>query len=277
MCLIAFALDPQAGCPLLLASNRDEAFDRPTLPLQRWVSPNGQTLISGRDGRAGGTWLGLGERGRVAWLTNVRENDRRAAPRSRGELPLSWIDGQESFSAWLDRLDPQAYPGFNLVVGDLGQPSWHWISNRHEAGEKGLQAGLQHRRLGPGLYGLSNALLDTPWPKTVKLRQQMAQGLQRQADAAAMDDLLWSALDDLEPADDDRLPRTGVPLQAERALSSVRVLFPEGHYGTRSSTVLRIETASAGRWRAQMEERSWDPSAQGSRRRETLLLSVPAR
>jgi uncharacterized protein with NRDE domain len=272
MCLIAFSIGAHPRWPLLIASNRDEHFERPTLPLQKWTSSAGQAVISGRDGRSGGIWLGLGERGRVAWLTNVREPVQQGGARSRGELPLAWIDGTDSVQAFIDRLDPLAYPGFNLVVGDLVQQRWHWISNRRP-GLQQMQADWQHQPLSPGVYGLSNAFLDTPWPKTVKLRQQLTQALEEVAQAEPLRERLWTALSDRQPAPDDALPRTGVPTETERALSSARVLFPDGRYGTRSSTLLMVDAPSDGPWQAQMEERSWDPHTLGQSRRETLVVS----
>ena len=272
MCLIAFSIGAHPRWPLLLASNRDEYFDRPTLPLQRWISPNGQTVISGRDVRAGGTWLGLSENGRVACLTNVRELERAGGDRSRGELPLAWIDGTESPEVFMSRLDPRAYQGFNLVVGDLVQQRWHWISNRR-AGPVQLEVHLQHQSLTPGVYGLSNAFLDTPWPKTVKLRQELTRALDESGHAQSLQERLWAALSDHHPAPDHELPQTGVPAEAERALSSALVRYADGRYGTRSSTLLMVESASSGHWQVQMEERSWDPQTTGQTRRELLAIN----
>ncbi len=268
MCLIAFAIGTRPDRPLLLASNRDEYFDRPTLPLHRWSSPGGRMICGGRDERAGGTWLGLSEEGRVACLTNVREPQAGPAARSRGELPLAWLEGHQSPTEFIAALDPLAYPGFNLVVGDWARQHWHWISNRRPH-RQGLTAHLQHRPLGPGVYGLSNALLDTPWPKTVKLRGHLAGvvGL----DTGPLREHLWTALADTEPAPDDQLPQTGVSPEAERALSAVRVRFADGRYGTRSSTVLLVESEGPGRWRADIEERSWDPHSLGHSRREVWV------
>jgi uncharacterized protein with NRDE domain len=272
MCLIAFSIGAHPRWPLLIASNRDEYFDRPTLPLQRWTSPGGQAVISGRDGRSGGIWLGLGEGGRVAWLTNVREARQQVGPRSRGELPLAWIDGTDTAQAFIAGLDPLAYPGFNLVVGDLVRQQWHWISNRRP-GPDHLRVEWQHQSLAPGVYGLSNAFLDTPWPKTVQLRQHLARALEEDAPAEPLRERLWSALSDHQPAPDQALPRTGVPIETERALSSALVKFPDGRYGTRSSTVLMVDAPSGGHWQAQMHERSWDPHSLGQSRREQLVVA----
>lgn len=233
MCLIAFAIGASERWPLVIAANRDEFLSRPTLPLARWRTDAGSEVISGRDLRAGGTWMGLTPGGRLAMLTNVREVSRVAGERSRGELVTRWLEGGMDVGQFMASTDSTAYGTFNLVLGDFQSssgPSWHWLSN---------QPGLdwQARELGPGLYGLSNGALDTPWPKTVALKRAMQNALESSSEEE-LQVSLWSALQDRQRASDPHLPRTGVPLPLERALSSVFVDFPEHGYGTRSSTVL---------------------------------------
>lgn len=248
MCLISFAIGASERWPLVIAANRDEFLDRPTLPLARWRTEAGTEVISGRDLRAGGTWMGLTPGGRLAMLTNVREVPRVVGEKSRGELVMRWLEGDMDASQFVAGTDSTAYGTFNLVLGDFQSssgPSWHWLSN---------QPGLdwQARELGPGLYGLSNGALDTPWPKTVALKRAMQSALESPGE----DELqarLWSALQDRQRASDPHLPRTGVPLPLERALSSVFVDFPEHGYGTRSSTLL---VARAGEGMG--SELSWD-------------------
>jgi uncharacterized protein with NRDE domain len=239
MCLISFAIGASERWPLVIAANRDEFLDRPTLPLARWCTDAGIEVISGRDLRAGGTWMGLTPGGRLAMLTNVREVQRITGERSRGELALRWLEGGMDASQFVASTDPAAYGTFNLVLGDFQSssgPSWHWLSN---------QSGLdwQARELGPGLYGLSNGALDTPWPKTVALKQAMQGALESPTEDELLASL-WSALQDRQRASDPHLPRTGVPLPLERALSSVFVDFPEHGYGTRSSTVLMMRASA---------------------------------
>lgn len=245
MCLISFAIGASERWPLVIAANRDEFLDRPTLPLARWCTDAGIEVISGRDLRAGGTWMGLTPGGRLAMLTNVREVQRITGERSRGELVLRWLEGDMNASEFVANTDPMAYGTFNLVLGDFQSSSWHWLSN---------QPGLdwQARELGPGLYGLSNGALDTPWPKTVALKQAMQSALESPTEDELLASL-WSALQDRQRASDPHLPRTGVPLPLERALSSVFVDFPEHGYGTRSSTLL---VARAGEGSA--SDLSWD-------------------
>jgi uncharacterized protein with NRDE domain len=246
MCLIAFAIQPFPGLELVIASNRDERWDRPTLPLQAWALPSGKQAYSGRDLQAGGTWLGLAQDGRVAMLTNVRDGQPDAAPRSRGELVTRWLDAAADWEDWLPRFDPQQYGGFNLVLGDLARGRWAWVSNRKpddhgqdmdEAGGEALPPGWHGRSLGPGLYGVSNAALDTPWPKTVALKRALRRHIDDGAAAHAAQGLLDALLHCL-PADPAELPSTGVAPQIERALSSAFVHAPEMRYGTRSSMIV---------------------------------------
>jgi uncharacterized protein with NRDE domain len=274
MCLIAFAIGAHPRWPLLIAANRDEHFDRPTLPLQRWRSPAGQTIVSGRDERAGGTWLGLTPAGRIAMLTNVREPGMTPGARSRGELPLAWLASEQSAEDFLGGLDPQAYSGFNLVIGQLGSQHWHWLSNRRP-GPEGVLAGHQQERLGPGVYGLSNAFLNTPWPKTVRLRETMARTLAQAQEGRLLCESLWQALANRDQPADESLPRTGVPWSAEKELSTALVRFPDGRYGTRSSLLVTAEAREPRRWQVCLEEKSWDPGTLGELRRETLDWSTP--
>jgi uncharacterized protein with NRDE domain len=269
MCLIAFALHASTRWPLVVAANRDEFLDRPTVPLARWRTPAGKVVVSGRDLRAGGAWFGVtsgglggpiglaGPGGRIAFLTNVRETEALPAPRSRGELVTRWLESQigaEEFLAGLAE-DPAAFAGFNLVVGSIQRDQWHWVTNRPSQAHSAKV--LHHEALKPGIYGLSNAALDSPWPKTAQLKSVLGQSLRAHeagGDLAALQADLWQALGSRERSDEAHLPRTGIPLAREEALSSAFVEMPEHGYGTRSSTLL---TASAGPdgWDVQMEER----------------------
>lgn len=255
MCLVAFAINASARWPLVIAANRDEFLDRPTKPLGRWQTPQGQDIISGRDLRAGGTWLGMTPGGRIAFLTNVREAQPRAAPRSRGELVMRWLGETGDADAFARALEPEAvaWGGFNLVLGDVQRNAWSWVTNRSAA------SAMRAQPLKPGVYGLSNAALNTPWPKTVALQGVLAACLDA-PEADALRDSLWAALANPERTPREHLPATGVPLEMEEALSSAFVDFPEHAYGTRSSTVL-LASAPASiddsqRWRVQLEERT---------------------
>lgn len=245
MCLIAFAIGTRPDRPLVLASNRDEFFDRPTSALHRWSElPAG--IWAGRDQQDGGTWLGVSETGRVALLTNVRSARPAAGERSRGELAVRWLQGEQDIDTFAAGLSAPAYGGFNLVVGDLHHSRWTWLSNRNP-GQPHTDAAtpLQRKDLGPGLYGLSNAALDTPWPKTQRLKSALARALDTPLDDAHWWASLLPALGDSVLADE--LPRTGVPAEWEEALSSPFVRAPGRGYGTRSSLVMRVRTDEAGR------------------------------
>lgn len=270
MCLIAFAIGASPRWPLVVAANRDEFLNRPTAPLARWHTDAGEEVISGRDLRAGGTWLGLNPGGRMAMLTNVREPHPVAGERSRGELVMRWLEGGMDASQFMAQTDSARYGAFNLVLGDFRSSAWHWLSNQSDADGRPVE-GWQSCALKPGVYGLSNGALDTPWPKTRALKTALRQAL----DSDSQEDLqagLWSALQDRQRPGDEQLPRTGVPLALERALSSVFVEFPEHAYGTRSSTVLvaRAEESASPEltWDIEVEEVTHaHDSRQGARRR----------
>jgi uncharacterized protein with NRDE domain len=246
MCLIAFAIGASRRWPLVIAANRDEFLDRPTLPLARWQTPNGHDIISGRDLRAGGAWFGITPAGRVAFLTNVREPGVSPGPRSRGELVLAWLQSScnaDQFAAGFGR-SVTDFAGFNLVIGDFAGGTWTWLSNRGGPAH-GARPGWQMRHLPPGVYGLSNAALDSPWPKTVQLKSALRDLLDQPVDSSAIEIALWSALARSDRAAGKALPETGVSREVEEALSSAFVEFPDHGYGTRSSTMLVAERMSA--------------------------------
>lgn len=263
MCLIAFAVDTDPACPLLLAANRDEFFDRPTEVLHRWTLPDGTGVVAGRDLRDGGTWLGMSETGRVAMLTNVRSANPGPGRRSRGELTTRWLQAGHSWEALLSGLDAADYGGFNLVVGDLATGFWAWVSNRDPALPHTEQPHrLHHRRLEPGVYGLSNAALDTPWPKTQRLKRALGDAL---AAGPGAETPLVAALADRDTRPLSELPATGVPAEMERALSSPFVDMADRGYGTRSSLVLSVARRGQG-FSADFTEWTHTPPPTGSHR-----------
>ena len=181
MCLIAFAWRADPRYPLVVAANRDELHARPAAPAAFWSDLDAPTLLAGRDLQAGGTWLGLTRAGRFAALTNVREPGRAgpADPPSRGALVLDFLRGSEPPAAFLAERDLSAYAGFNLL---LGTPDELW-----SAGNRDPQP---PRALEPGVYGLSNAVLDAPWPKLTSARQALGQALSAGPTPAALLELL---------------------------------------------------------------------------------------
>ena len=244
MCLILIAYRARPDYELLVAANRDEFHDRPTAPLAFW--DDAPEVLAGRDLKEGGTWLGITRAGRFAALTNYRDprSVRPDAP-SRGHLVSDYLRGGEPARGYLDRLMPRAdaYNGFNLLLGD--ETGLYYYSNR--AG--GFQA------LAPGVYGLSNHLLDTPWPKLERGRRALRRVLDHGSDPTP--DALLHLLMDRTPAPDAELPDTGVPLEWERWLSPIFITAP--NYGTRSSTVLMADSAG----RTCLVEMTW---ANGKRR-----------
>lgn len=265
MCLAAFALNAHPRFPVVIAANRDEFFARPAAPMD-WWSARGVRVLSGRDLEAGGTWFGLTPGGRLALLTNVREPGRQlAGAPSRGALVLDWLTGAASAEAFVKAL-PGGLNGFNLVTADRAGGPWHWASNR-APGPVPLR---------DGVHGLSNALLDTPWPKTVGLQAEVASALAGETTAGALAQRLLAALADDRLAPDDALPDTGVGLARERLLSPrfVRIEAPAGGaavYGTRCSTVLVTHTLPAGGCQTLVLERTVDAHGHWQAPRQFLL------
>jgi uncharacterized protein with NRDE domain len=239
MCVLTLAWQRHDRFPMILAGNRDEFHQRPTATAGWWEDD--PDILAGRDLQAGGTWMGLSRRGRFAVVTNIREPDApdlHNAP-SRGQLVRDFLVSELTASAWETTVDVGAYAGFNLLFGTVEEA--RYLSNRCSS------AGP----LEPGIYGLSNHLLDTPWPKLVRAREGM--------DRCVRDGLpdipeLFKVLADRQPADDASLPRTGVPEEWERLLSPVFIVHPA--YGTRASTVMMLVGDGAGF----LEERAFDPS-----------------
>lgn len=240
MCLAAFALGVHPRFPLVIAANRDEFFAREAAPMHWWQA-GGTEVLAGRDLSAGGTWFGLTRAGRLALLTNIREPARHnpAAP-TRGALVVDWLASAEDAPGFAARL-ADGYNGFNLITADLGRGEWHWISNRAPAPSA----------LAAGIHALSNAALDTPWPKTTGLQAAMAEALASAQTAEQLASLLFTALADPSPAPDEALPDTGVGLARERLLSSRFVRMPDparpgiATYGTRCATVLLRDASGA--------------------------------
>lgn len=238
MCLIVLALDQHPRYPLVIAANRDEFLDRPTAALDWWQpAPHAAPIVAGRDLQAGGTWLGLNARGRVAMLTNVRDLPRhRATALSRGEIVPSWLAADAAADVFWRDAAPHAYNPFNLLAGDCSQGRWWWADDRMPAPQP----------LAPGLYGLSNATLDTPWPKVLRLKEAAADALTAANTTDELESLLFAALADRRSVHDDALPDTGVGLARERWLAPAFIRTPDARYGTRCSTLLVAERHAQG-------------------------------
>src|ERR1700733_13144535 len=236
MCLILVAWRAHTDYPLVLAANRDEFHARAAAPAAWWPQPD---ILAGRDLSAGGTWLGVARDGRFAALTNYRDPAiaQRDAP-SRGELVPATLASALPVQQRLQQLRRTGgnYNPFNLIFSDGEQLAVF----ESVAGDG--------RVLQPGVYGLSNHLLDTPWPKVRHAKSRLEAALREMPDTAP----LLALLRDDRPAPDYELPRTGLSIEWERLLSSAFVRA--GDYGTRCSTIIRIDA----RGRAYFDEWSWD-------------------
>lgn len=241
MCLIAFAWQQHPHYPLVVAANRDEFFARPALPADWWE--DAPHILAGRDVQAGGTWLGVNRAGHFAALTNFRApKDQRPGAPSRGELVRHCLENGDEALGTLRTLAQRShlYPGFNLLSCDGRQMAILESRNRSA------------RALPPGVYGLSNHLLNTPWPKLQRARARLAAAL---AHLPHTDTLLTLLLDD-QRAPDDELPSTGISLEWERLLSSV-FIRGEG-YGTRCSSIVLARADG----HMQFYEWSWSPDGE---------------
>ena len=236
MCLALVALHAHPRYPLVIAANRDEFHARAAEPAHWW--PDG--ILAGKDRVGGGTWFGVTRRGRWALVTNFREGVARDphAP-SRGELVTQALSAAQPpvVCAAQMAVDGERFHGFNLLIGD--GPSAAYVSNRASGGIA----------LGAGIHGLSNHLLETPWPKLVRSKVKLEAALSGGGDPI---DAAFDLLADREQAAAAALPATGVSPQWERLLSSAFIVNAD--YGTRCSTVLTIDAAGAARF----VERSFD-------------------
>ena len=234
MCIAVFQWNPAAETPILLAANRDEHFERPTQAMHWWPQAN---VLAGRDLKADGAWLGVTRRGRFALVTNIRNPalQKTGAP-SRGDIVRRYLEDTQPASGFVAALAAKAnqYEGFNLLCGSLNaNESELWFLNSSEATPQWLDGGL---------YALSNASLDTPWPKITRIKAGFRHAL-AERDLKAQNERLFRLLGNTTQVADRDLPQTGVPLDWERKLSSISVR--RDGYGTRASTLMRIANGKA--------------------------------
>jgi uncharacterized protein with NRDE domain len=227
MCTVLFSFKNHPDYPLILASNRDEFYDRPTAPAAFW--DEAPDLLAGRDLKACGTWLGITKTGRFAVLTNFRApaSMRDDAP-TRGKLVSNYLTKGRGPKTYFDdmRFNAHEYNGFNLIFGYVSK--LYYFSN------------IDHgfcRNIAPGLYGLSNHLLDTPWPKVERGKQLLGNAITRGEQVTP--EHLFDVLADTYQPDDSLLPDTGVGMKWERILAPIFVQNPV--YGTRFSTVVMVD------------------------------------
>jgi uncharacterized protein with NRDE domain len=240
MCLLIFAHQVSPDYPLLIAANRDEFHARPTTASTFWKDH--PQVLAGQDLQQGGTWMGITRGGRFAAVTNYRDPAAtRAAPRSRGALPIDYLTGSQSPKSYLQMIAGVAhdYAGFNLLVGD--STSLWYFANSDERAPQQLQ---------PGIYGLSNARLDTPWPKVETGKAQIQRLVNTLTDSrAANHDALAAVVSDPTPAHPDELRALNLDSPMEPTLSAQFIVTET--YGTRSCTTLWVDAQGNTSWREQ--------------------------
>ncbi|WP_423800536.1 NRDE family protein [Neobacillus sp. SAB-20_R2A] len=223
MCLILFAYKVHPKHQLIVAANRDEFYKRPTAPAHFWKDE--PDILAGRDLEKMGTWMGVTRGGRFAALTNYR-NPKEVAEgkRSRGELVADALNYNGTIESYMQKLSEtkEQYPGYNLLAGDT--EGLYYYSN----------IGQELQKLEPGIYGVSNHLLNTEWPKVITGKEGLSNIVTE--DSKDLEEQLMTLLNNADPAPDERLPNTGVSLEMERMLSPM--FIKSGNYGTRSSTVM---------------------------------------
>ncbi|MGI9305539.1 MAG: NRDE family protein [Gammaproteobacteria bacterium] len=251
MCLILLAVSAHPDYPLVIAANRDEFYARPTAPASQWKDGSG--IFGGRDLEQGGTWLGVTRSGRWAAISNFRGSGHTLDAPSRGFLVTDYLRSSQPPDRYLERLTPTlaSYNGFSLLAGNAGAVCF--VSNRGD----GVHI------VAPGVHGLSNDLLDTPWPKVERGKLALESVLS--ADALEPERLLELLRDD-RPAADDTLPDTGIGLERERALSPLFVRGPS--YGTRCSAAFIVDKQG----NANFAERSFDKAGESG---QTIQLAFP--
>lgn len=239
MCLVALAWQQHPELPLVIAANRDERFDRPSDELDWW--PNKPDIAGGRDQVAGGTWLALHRNGRFGIVTNYRERPGRGdKPRSRGDLVTEWLEGSDNVEHYASMVRSRGsdYAGFNLLYGD--RHTLGYVSNRTD----------RHGPLEPGVYALSNGLLDSAWPKVGAARRTMEQAV----GAGRRDPYAFLPFfTDTTQAPDGLLPEEDLPIENRRALSAPFIL--NRTYGTRCSTIASYDVDGG----AQIFEQRYGP------------------
>ncbi|KAL2895180.1 Transport and Golgi organization 2-like protein [Bienertia sinuspersici] len=236
MCIAAFAWQAFSVHPFVLLLNRDEYHNRPTKPLGWW---EGGEILGGRDEVGGGTWLACSKKGKVAFVTNVLELHTLPEAKSRGELPVRFLKGKQSPREYAEMLAKEAeeYNGFNLIVADLSSKSMIYITNRANGESVRIQ------EVPPGLHVLSNAKLDSPWPKAERLALKFKKMMYKfgESEIIPVKDMVNKLMRDTKKADESRLPHI-CQLEWEFSLSSIFVKADtsEGYYGTRSTAAITV-------------------------------------
>ncbi|WOL00018.1 hypothetical protein Cni_G08729 [Canna indica] len=244
--------------PLILFFNRDEYHDRPTKAVAWWGEEGYRKILGGRDALAGGTWLGCTEDGRLAFLTNVLEVDHLPGARTRGDLPVRFLQSRKNPLEFAEELDKDArqYNGFNLVLADISSQLMVYISNRPKGDSLSIQV------VPPGLHVLTNARLNTPWYKAQRLGIRFRDLLIKHAEEEdiCLKEMADKLMRDTAKADRERLPNTGYDPEWEFNLSSIFVEFETkmGRFGTRSTDALSVKVNGSVRfYEKYLENRVW--------------------
>jgi uncharacterized protein with NRDE domain len=253
MCLIICAYQYHSDVPLVITANRDEFFSRPTQAADFWHDSDPcNAILAGKDLTLGGTWLGINPNGRFAAVTNIRSHkENGSADMSRGFLVRDFLSSSISAEEYGQQLlsSLERFDGFNLLFGDTH--NLYYLNNSE--GEL-----LQ---LPPGVYGVSNGTLDSPWPKVERGKAMVRNLLEQNNDLST--DALIALMTDRQIAADDVLPETGVSIELERLLSASFISNPDQDYGTRCSTAVVVDRIGAVRFNEQSYNRD---SSTASRR-----------
>ena len=235
MCLIIFSWRPEAKHPLVMLSNRDEFYKRPTAEAHFWK--DNPDIFGGRDEVAWGSWLALNKSGRLAAVTNYRKWPVPAANISRGQLVEGYLNSQHPTDEFMQSIEDNAnqYSGFNFLAGDVN--NLYYYSN----------FGSSFQKVEPGIYGISNELIDSPWPKLVKAKDAVSRALN--TDNYATPSTLLSIMQDTEIAPDHLLPITGIGIEGERLRSSAFIASDD--YGTRNTSILIFNRNNEVYWHEQ--------------------------
>ena len=235
MCLIAFSWQPDSETPLTMVANRDEFYQRPTLPVHFWEDSS--HILGGKDLEAGGSWLAFSRKGRFAALTNYRELPIPTGKKSRGDLVRNFLTDDISPTDYLTSIaqSKNNYAGFNLLIGTRRELFYY--SNKLPDN--------QFKMLSSGVYGLCNHLLDTPWPKLMSARNRLTTLLQKKAEPEQLIEMMH----DNTQAKEELLPDTGIGLESEKLLSSC--FIASDNYGTRNTSIIQFDQSGYLCWTEQ--------------------------
>ncbi len=227
MCLITFSYKTHPRYKLIVAANRDEFYERPTRKAQFWTNEQLPDILAGKDMKANGTWMGISKKGKWGALTNYRDpsNIKENAP-TRGNLVLDFLKSEMDENSYLENVQKKAqdYNGFNLLIGSYD--SLYHFSNETNA----------ITEIEPGIHGVSNALLDTNWPKLDHAKKELERITSKEK---FNKEEAFEILKNPVKAPDEQLPSTGIPYEWEKAVSSI--FIKTDNYGTLCSTLLFVD------------------------------------